>query len=489
MGSGGPNRRTVLRRMATGSAALGLSGGVAARSDRTQRERRNRRSDKRVDRAELEADAIVRQPGADVREAVGPMWWLLTVDRDRLDELLRETPTDARLRTYTDALADLRAIYEVELSEERPDWYEYHLVDGDVDPLARRSESLLSTAGKVASLARRGLRQESDHTFQPEYFNSGHQDMVEAAFEYFDLWSWEKEDLKEGVIEPDNHSVTPGEKCFNCSDEWFNFELWNPFWDSVSTDDLSAEQLRIIERVEQGDFSVLDIPGKGTLEDWLIEQITDINDSAAPHHMYLDEEIELGPIPIAGLLWVVEVSGAAHIEAQYHVDEADRSWGVYERELGRALHYLQDCSLPMHAGAVIEQTGLTDIDWEFPLPDPNSKGAEHSAHEYYVQNNWESDEADDVFGWFKLYFDSYDDRAKWEGSAEETVIEMATTAGQYADQVLEEIIAKGIDNKDDWEYSVVESPTKLCVDDAGKYTRGMMDQLLDSETDLNYPPY
>src|SRR6056297_414063 len=121
MGSEKTSRRTVLKAIGGTAAFAGATGvGNAATRQGTVAEL-----------SEPPFDFEYKTVGDDVRDAVGHLWWLLTVDRDRIDELLAKSPVRTEVTRQQETVDALRSAYEVELERDEQNDREltYHLAE------------------------------------------------------------------------------------------------------------------------------------------------------------------------------------------------------------------------------------------------------------------------------------------------------------------------------------------------------------------------
>lgn len=437
---GTPSRRRLLKAIG-GAAVVANTPGVGAAKSR---ERKTTRS------PESPFDFEYKTVGSDVRDAVGHRWWLLSVDRDRLDELLEASADGPRAtREKGEAIDELRSTYEVELERNERDEREltYHLVDSSVRPLHESdvgtrsldsSQSGKEAADSVFESVSAGLRREASQSIEPMHSGSIHEKMAVAAVEGTEHDSdWILDDLKDGSTDPDQW----GQKCRVCSKDWMS--LGDRFdWVDISPD---------------------------VVEEKVREAIRAIDDSASPHHMYVPggEEFEVHPLlsiilPPQISLLEVEVEGAAPRDAQQHWQWAQSYSGSSDFiQAGRALHFLQDMSHPLHTGAIGEQVLGT-------------QGTVHSAYRDYIDNNWE-DGNNELYD-FRVSFQEVMNSPTWEGSMEDACKEMAKTSSQYSETVYETIVENGPNNPGDWDF-MVEGSAHSCMCILGAYSRGAINQM------------
>ena len=439
MTSDKPSRRSVLKSIGGTAVLAGVAGvGNAQR----------RRSDTGTGSSpESPFDFEYRTVGADVRDAVGRHWWLLTVDHDRLDELVAKSPSsEDATRKYQEVIKELRSKYEVELGQDEDNEREltYHLTDGDVQALHETSVGTeqieASDHGKdavssAASSVGAGLGQEAG-SVETEHSGSIHRKMAEAAASDLDLYDFQLDDLKDGSVDPDQWD----QKCRVCSDDWLY--LGDRFdWIDISPD---------------------------TVEEEVREAIRDIDDSASPHHMYVpgQEEIEVSNLLAAFIpSWItfleIEVEGAAPQDAQTHWEYATMGYYTDYTELGQSLHFLQDMSQPLHTGEIASQALET-------------RGTVHHAYKNFIEDNWT--DADDTSMDFRERFNDGASNPIWDGSMEDACEAVAGDSTNYSSQVYETIVENGANNRDDWD-EFVENSAYACMWFVGAYSRGAMNQL------------
>lgn len=433
-----PTRRSVLKAIA-GTAAFTTGAGVGSAENR---------QDTAETHPESPFDFEYRTVGDDIREAVGHLWWLLTVDRDRIDELLAKSSAGARVtRQKREAIQEVRSTYEVELERNERNEREltYHLVDSTVRPLHEEDVGVTpldgSTDGQeatrsIAESVGDGLRREAGRSIEPEHSGEIHRSMAALAVEGTDHdHSWVIDAIEDGSTDPDQWA----QKCQVCSKNWMSlgdrFDLVN-----VSPD--------VVERE-------------------LRQAIRAIDDSASPHHMYAPggEEFEVDPLlaivlpPYISLL-EVEVEGAAPRDAQVHWERATDGYTDWA-EVGRAFHFMQDMSQPLHTGAIGPQV-------------LDTRGTVHHAYKRYVEDNWVDGNND----WkdFRDRFQEGVNSPQWDGSMEAACKTIANDSSNYSEQVYETIVDNGPNNPEGWD-DVVESTAHACMWFIGAYSRGAINQL------------
>lgn len=194
--------------------------------------------------------------GDDVREAVGHRWWLLTVDHDRIDELLRASPAnDQETRQKQEVIKELRSTYEVELvrDERNTREFTYHLVNSDVSPvhekefsqdIQQESNNGGDTVDRVAESASAALEQEAESTVRPAHDGDIHEKMAVTTIEGTEH-SASDSVIKEAATDPNQWD----QKCKVCSNDWLylgdRFDLVNISPDTVENE--VRKQIRDID--------------------------------------------------------------------------------------------------------------------------------------------------------------------------------------------------------------------------------------------------
>lgn len=431
------SRRNVLKAIGSTAALSSVAGLGSAESERTTTHALS----------EPPFDFEYRTVGDDVREVVGRLWWLLTVDHDRVDELLKKSPASAdATRRKQDVVSELRSTYEVEVRQNERDEREltYHLVDPGVSPLGETeigqddidsAENGRDAANAVADSASAGLEQEVEPDPEPTHSGWIHEQMALDAFN-----GTEHDDqagvVEYGVVDPDQWD----QKCEICSKDWMSL----------------------------GDrFDLIDI-SPDAVEEALRQAIRAVDDSASPHHMYVPgaEEFEATPLlsiilPPGISLLEVELEGAAPDDAQGHWDEATSGYYTNFVEIGHAYHFMQDMSQPLHTGAIGPQV-------------LDTQGTIHHAYKDFVHNNWQ--DPDHTSKSFSQRFSEGMSYPLWDGSMKDACEAIASDSTNYSEQVYETIVNDGPNDPDDWD-DVVENTAYSCIWFIGAYSRGGVDQL------------
>ncbi|WP_155945812.1 hypothetical protein [Natrinema sp. J7-1] len=430
-----PTRRTLLKGIASASTIAGIS---AIGSAKTRRDMTNAPP-------ESPFDFEYRTVGDDVRDAVGHLWGLLTVDHDRINELLEKSPTSTKgTRQKQETVDELRSTYEVELERDEENEREltYHFTESRVSALQeaaigqdtlKESKNGKEAIKSVAESVSAGLQQEVEPATEPMHAGTIHEEMAATAIEGTDH-SAQKTQLKDGSTDPDQWP----QKCRVCSNDWMSLG---------------------------GKFDLIDI-SPDTAEEKIRKKIRDIDDSASPHHMYVPEGQEfeatfLAPSSPGYLTPVVEVTGAAPREAQQHWENATSGKPTDFRKVGRAFHFMQDVSQPLHTGAIGPQILET-------------QGTIHEAYAEFIKDNWEN--ADDTSKAFLDKFNEGIENPGMDGSMEEACKAIANDSSNYSEQVYETIVENGPENRDDWD-DFVENSAHACMWLTGSYSRGALNQL------------
>jgi len=418
------NRRSVLKAVGASATFAGLSGVVTASDVDTERVR---------DEGLPFPDASYIAIGDDVREAVGHNWWLLRMGRDRVDDLLRKSSLGSdEVTTYGDRVTTLRDTYAIEesavTSTDVGQKHTYHLTDSDVDPLGREEEIEVA---EVANAVIDGFRAEGDgrDDVSSNWFGDEHKILSKTAYDYnsVDIPSYYQDDLKNASPEPDQFG------CKSCQVDWIPVDI--PY---------ALEQ-----KMEEG------LRGLG-------------DDSEAKHppfHFYAtDIDLNVGPVSID----ILEFGGAPS-EASEMVDRANSRYGSSEAEaLGWAAHYLQDMSVPLHAGAIVEQVNPY-VNWDGSYG-VNPRRDLHKAYEEFIGNNMEnaSGPVDYSFETDLLYSQSLSTPNVAEGCRD-----LADLSGQYATGILDGVMRGGKNDPSSWtDYGTdVFEVTHNCFDEAGRQIR------------------
>ncbi|USZ69441.1 hypothetical protein NGM10_06825 [Halorussus salilacus] len=332
-------RRTVLK--ATSGALVGVGlGGVASASGDGKNDERVEGEVPYPDHSKLLVD--------DSLTSLTPRYHLLTVDEDRLLELVEAAKLDeADEQEARDSLKDLWSTYEVRKVRDGKDFV-LTLDDDGPSALGGKDEAeKFSTAGEAVSFGfakRNGGRNE----IGAQWYGSTHKTMTRDVLEsHFDLYSYEEDDIVEYSPKPDTNP------CDGCG-QWVESADW-PSW-------------------------VKDAVKKG------------LNEFAHHYGHYYDPNhytVDLG----YGITIEFNGLGGAPWFCEYEMGEAeDTSYSTQREHLGRAIHYVQDVSVPLHSGMGIEQMNL-ELDCDFDgceVLDPYYDL--HYSYEEWVKNNLTSGE-------------------------------------------------------------------------------------------------
>jgi|GEM_PF-2831183 len=433
-------RRDVLKTVGAGAAFAGLSG-VATASDADVDAEQARREI--VESADVDPERIRRDGipfpdasyiaiGDDVREAVGHNWWLLRMGRDRIDELLQKSSASSNeVSTYGDRVTTLRDTYAIEesavTSTDIGQKHTYHLTDSDVDPLGRQEE--IETA-EVANAVIDGFRAEGDDRddVSSNWFGGVHKVISESVYYLSSIPEDRESDLTNASPDPDTFG------CKSCQIDWFPVDL--------------SDKIEL--KIEQG------IRGLG-------------NESDAKHppfHFYATgADLNVGPISAD----IAELGGAPG-EASYMVDIAESTQGPYKaKRLGWAAHYLQDMSVPLHTGAVLDQINpYLEVDGSIGI---NPRRGLHEAYETVVSDNMTDSDSGDLtypFDTNLIHSEELDTPDVATGCRE-----LADVSGPYAAGIFDAVMQAGQDNPENWgNYGTdVFDVTHNCFDRAGAHMR------------------
>ncbi|MFD1648012.1 hypothetical protein [Haloarchaeobius litoreus] len=345
-------------------------------------------------------------------------------------------------RQKQEVVNELRSTYQVEVERTEQDEREltYHLAGSRVRPLHeteigrntlegsnRAEEAVQSVAESVSA----GLRQEAEPRVEPMHDEDIHERMAEAAVEGTDYES-EVDTVKEAAVEPDTWT----QKCRVCSKDWMslgdNFDIIN-----ISPDVVEQE---------------------------IRQAIRAIDESAIPHHMYVPGGETIGVMNLLSVIdpridvLEVEVTGAAPDEAQEHWFRVEDGGSEDDdlTEVGRALHFMQDLSHPLHTGAIGPQVLAT-------------QGTIHDAYRYFVEDNWEN--AEDTQNPLIYQFNQGTENEQLAASMKTACEAVAESVAPYSEQVYETILNNGLNNRDDWAYTV-EGSAIAGMWNLGAYSHG-----------------
>ncbi|ERH13959.1 MAG: Zinc dependent phospholipase C [halophilic archaeon J07HB67] len=377
--------------------------------------------------------------GDDVYDAVGNHWWLLTLDRDRVDTLLGESSVGAdTVSTYSDRVTTLRDSYSVEETEVESTRagrrHTYHLTDRRVGSLDRDQKIEIS---EVADAVFDGLdveaeAAEKDRDVSTDWYAKMHRKQAEYTLDEFDVTDSYANTLRKNTDDPDIFG------CKECSVDWLPVPLPNSVNNAIES---------------------------------AVEGLGDGNEAKhPPFHFYLGE-------PPTFDLVVKKFSppkfGGAPGEASYMVQQAQNAYSDSEkaRYLGYAAHYLQDMSVPFHSGAVLAQLNYSPSFFD-PL-NFNPRRDIHYAYEQEINNNIES-ASYYVGDPFKTDFE--DGYPYYVSGVADACKELSDFAGEYGPGIFDAVLNGGKNSPWDWDdgsRSVFEQ-THNCMSEAGGYLRGFL---------------
>jgi hypothetical protein len=170
----------------------------------------------------------------------------------------------------------------------------------------------------------------------------------------------------------------------------------------------------------------------------------------------------------------IVVSGAADLECQYHFFETNSAWDDENKaeQMGKALHFTQDCAVPLQTGAIYEQIGLTTVIDKI-LNGEDSVSANGCVDKEY--ENWISNNTDDFFGIGSNYYDGIRD-AEWYGPAADQVNTVAGLSSLASDDVFETTYGTGEDNVEEWS-DKLKPQTEACMYWAGKADAALVEKI------------
>lgn len=420
-------RRNVLKTIGAGAALTGMSTVTGAVSD-----------DRRVDPEDVELpypDTKYVTVGDDVYDAVNHHWWLLTLDRDRIDELLRKAPVASDdVQTHSDRIDSLRSTYTVEQSEvtstRAGEEHTYHLTDRRVSSLSHdRQVEVAETAGAVLD----GFAAEGDsQDVSTNWYAKTHRKQAAYVLDEFNITNSYRDTLRSNTDDPDQFG------CKSCQVDW------------------------------------LPVPIPDYVEDAIGAAVRGLgNDSEAKHppfHFYLGDPPS---VTIAGYEISAPKFGGAPSEAQYFVQQANNAYTASEkaRNLGYAAHYLQDMSVPFHSGAVWEQLNYSPTYTDPTNFDPRRDI--HYAYEEEINENLE----DAVYYVGDPFVDDFKSGYPYYVSdVAQGCKDLSTFAGKYGPDIFESVLNGGKDSPWEWNDNGrnVFEKTHNCMSEAGNYLRGFL---------------
>ena len=420
-------RRSVLKAIGAGTALSGASAVAGATDD-----------DRRVDPEEVELpypDTKYVTVGDDVYDAVGHHWWLLTLDRDRIDGLLRTAPvSSSEVQTHSERVTTLRDTYGVEQSEVTTTRggreHTYHLTDTRVSSLSReRRIEVAETASAVLD----GFAAEGDsQDVSTNWYAKAHRKQAAYVLDEFNVDDYDADKLRKNTDDPDEFG------CESCQVDWLPVSIPNAVENAVE----SA------------------VRGLG-------------DDSEAKHppfHFYLGDPPS---VTIDGYTISAPKFGGAPGEAQYFVGEANDAYtgSGKAKHLGFACHYLQDMSVPFHSGAIWEQ-----LNYSPTLTNPLNFDPRRDIHYAYEEEINQNLENAAYYAGDPFVTDFQDGYPYYVPDVGQGCRDLATFAGKYGPDIFESVLNGGKDSPWDWDdgdRSVFEK-THNCMSEAGNYLRGFL---------------
>lgn len=422
--SSGFERRTVLK-TATG---IGLGLGLTAASvGQTAASDLQAPGDERIegelpypDRGTMRVDDSVK--------SITPYYYLLTIGKDRLIELVETSNLEGRQKdTIGDFLKDAWREYPVQRGREGNDTIFSLASDQSRGAVADDEDEQFAMAARAVQ---RGSRQEDD---DPSILwnGSNHNEMTEKTCQEFDLWDFQVDDIAGAAHLPD---VDP---CDGCSADMF--------------------------------------PGSWAMPDWVKDKIEEGLEKVAHHYGHYYDPNQYS-YTMAGIGIEFNGIGGAPWFCQYEMNQADNNCCSTEREyVGRATHYVQDVAVPLHSGMGIEQIGLgLDCDWSgCAFIDPYTD--EHFGYENYVSRHLTSGEN---------FLDEYDGLWVYNSNPISVVQNCADRANDYSYELFHLMVDNG-SNPDNWTSSSdrndLNEMTANCMTWAHGYTHALVNQMYDRD--------
>ncbi|WP_276299895.1 hypothetical protein [Halorussus lipolyticus] len=408
------NRRTFLK--ASSGAIVGLSAtGLASAGD----------SDQRVE-GEVPYPDHSKLLVDDSLTSLTTQYDLLTLDKKRLQTLVEKAGLRESSETEAkDALKDLWQKYPVRKVREGNDFVFTLAEERSNGAVSKEETDQFTTA---ASAVNRGFGKENGNRngIDAQWYGSMHKDMTRHTLENeFDLYSYEEDDIVEASPTPDSNP------CNGCG-----------------------------QLVESADWP-----------DWVKDGIKKgLNEFAHHYGHYYDPNqytVDLG----YGITITFNGLGGAPWFCDYEMGEAkNTSYSTKREHLGRALHYVQDVSVPLHSGMGLEQMNF-EIDCDFDgceVLDPYYDL--HYSYEEWVKNNFTSGEN---------FVDDYDSMLAWNDDPWDCVYEVADSGNSYSYEVFHLVKENGT-NFDSWnstDYNDLVEATANPVSHAGGYTHALIDQI------------
>ncbi|WP_132058089.1 phospholipase C/P1 nuclease family protein [Halorussus amylolyticus] len=410
-------RRTVLKATSGALVGVGLSGLAGTSAANGQSENRVEGEVPYPDHSKLLVD--------DSLTSLTPQYDLLTLDEDRLLELVEQAKMDESAeREARDTLKDLWRKYDVRKVRDGKDFV-FTLADDGPQALASSDDAdQFSNAGEAVAV---GFAEENGgkDEIDAQWYGSTHEAMTEDVLDsHFDLYSYEVDDIVGHSPDPD---VDP---CNGCG-----------------------------QLVESADWP-----------NWVKDKIKEgLNAFAHYFGHYYDPNsytVNLGyntTIEFDGL-------GGAPWFCAYEMGKAeDESYSDRREHLGRAIHYVQDVSVPLHAGMGLEQMnfdihcdsdGCGVIDPYFDL---------HSGYEEWVKNNFTSGEnfLDDCT------------MVSYNNDPFDCVSQVADEANSYSYEVFHRVKENGtdIDSWDSSDYNDIVEASANSLTYGYSYTHALIEQL------------
>lgn len=369
------------------------------------------------DRGRLRVDESVR--------SITPHYYLLTLDKDRVLDLVGKSEGDGKKQTeIRDFLKDAWREYPVRRGR-----------DGDDTVLSLATErskgAIESEDEKFSGAAKalgRGYAAESDDA-SAQWNGSNHNDMSEKVCEWFDLYNYEISDVASHADDPDS------DPCQGCSADVFPGSWAMPGW--------------VKNKIEQG-----------------------LNEFA--HHFGHYYDPNYYSYTMAGISIEFDGIGGAPWFCGYEMGQAqDGSFSTEREHLGRATHYVQDVAVPLHSGMGVEQMNLgLHCDWNgCAAIDPYYD--EHFGYENYVSRNLTSGESFlDEFGSIHVY-----------NSDPVQVVKNCADIGNDDSYEVFHLLLNNGSNPDDWSSSSdrndLNDVTENVMAWAGGYTHALVNQIYD----------
>lgn len=416
-GPSNPGRRTVLKATSGALAGIGLSGMVSASDDA---ENRVEGEVPYPDHSKLLVD--------DSLTSLTTQYDLLTLNENRLQELVGKAGMrEESEREARDALKDLWKKYPVRKARDGDDFVFTLAKDRAKGRVSKQETDQFTAAGKAVA---RGFAKESDGRKEigTQWYGSTHKDMTQFTLEnHFDLYDFREEDIVEASPQPDT------DPC-DCSPPVFD---WS------------------------------DMP------DWIADAIKKgLNEFAHHYGHYYDPDAYTVDL-CCGITIEFGGLGGAPEFCEYEMGKAkDTTYSTKREHLGRALHYVQDVSVPLHSGMGLEQMNFElDCDWDgCEVIDPYYDL--HYSYEQWVRDNFTSGEN---------LVDEYDRMLAWNSDPSDCVYQVADSGSSYSYEVFHLVKENGtdIENWNSSPYNDLVEATSNPLAHAGGYTHALIDQIYD----------